>query len=170
LADLARQSHGLSSVNSQAVLVYLHSKGSITTNEYDDAVLKLAQSGYGFIRVTEEQFFLMLDREDFQLTPPVIKLFQILDSSTTDINSACAVTAGLLYRLFLEIIPQDVRDPLGFHILNTLVKHHSKNEIESRIVASLQPRKSLLSPVQRKWLVEFWERWQSYIENVIGAK
>jgi tetratricopeptide (TPR) repeat protein len=155
LADLARQSHGLSSVNSQAVLVYLHSKGSITTNEYDDAVLKLAQSGYGFIRVTEEQFFLMLDREDFQLTPPVIKLFQILDSSTTDINSACAVTAGLLYRLFLEIIPQDVRDPLGFHILNTLVKHHSKMKLRA---ALLHP----YSPESRCYLLFSENGWLSF--------
>jgi len=161
LADLARQTHGLSAVNSQAVLVYLLSKKVISEAEYNDAVLKLVEAGYNFIRVNDEQFFLVIDREDFELTPAVIKMFQIFDSSTTDIKSACSVVAGLLRRLFSETIPKDIRDSLCFYMLDILTKHHPKVEIQKLIVASLQMQIALLSAAQQRRLGEFWEEWKA---------
>jgi tetratricopeptide (TPR) repeat protein len=161
LADLAKQTHGLSAVNSQAVLLYLLSKKVISDAEYNDAVLKLVEAGYNFIRVNEEQFFLVIDREDFEVTPAVIKVFQIFDSSTTDIKSACSVVAGLLRRLFSEMIPKDIRDTLCLYMLGILTKHHPKVEIQKLIVASLQMQISLLSASQRNRLIEFWEQWKS---------
>jgi predicted nucleic acid-binding protein len=161
LADLAKQTLGLSAVNSQAVLVYLLSKKVISDAEYNDAVLKLVEAGYNFIRVNEEQFFLVIDREDFEVTPAVIKIFQIFDSSTTDIKAACSVVAGLLRRLFAEMIPKDIRDTLCLYMLDILTKHHPKVEIQKLIVASLQMQMALLSVSQRKRLIEFWEQWKS---------
>jgi hypothetical protein len=159
LADLARQTHGISAVNSQSILVYLLGKGSLSVTEYNEAVLKLSEWGYDFIRVGEEQFFFMLDREDFQLTPAVISLFHIFESATADIRSACSAAACLIRRLFSEVIPADVRDPIALHVLNALIKNHPKEEIKGFIVEFLRTQLSSLSRSQINRLNAFLNRW-----------
>jgi tetratricopeptide (TPR) repeat protein len=159
LADLARQTHGISAVNSQSILIYLLGKGSLSVTEYNEAVLKLLEWGYDFIRVGEEQLFFMLDREDFQLTPAVISLFQIFESATADIRSACSAAACLIRRLFSEIIPADVRDPIALHVLNTLTKNHPKEEIKGLIVEFLRAQLSSLSRPQINRLNAFLNGW-----------
>src|ERR1051326_2039398 len=159
LADLARQTHGISSVNTQSILIYLLSKGSLSPTEYNEAILKISGWGYDFVRVGEEQFFFLLDREDFQLTPAVIGLFRVFESATADVRSACSVAAGLIRRLFTEVIPADVRDPITLHILNALARNHPKDQIKELVVEFLGMQLSSLSRPQINRLNAFLNCW-----------
>jgi tetratricopeptide (TPR) repeat protein len=159
LADLARQTHGISSVNTQSILVYLLNKGSLSPTQYNEAILKISEWGYDFVRVSEDQFFFLLDREDFQLTPAVISLFRVFEPATADIKSACSVAAGLIRCLFTEVIPADVRDPITLHILNALARNHPKDQIKELVVEFLRMHVSSLSRPQINRLNAFLNCW-----------
>jgi hypothetical protein len=161
LRDIAKQTHGISGVTTQAVLMYLLNKGTISKSEYDGAVFKLVEAGYTFVRVEEDQFFALLDTEDFTITPPITTLFRVLESPALDLKSGCVVVAGLLRRLYSEIIPIDVKETLTLFVLNCLVKNHSeqKENIRLDVTALLQQQISPQAPLRLRYVFDVLRNW-----------
>jgi hypothetical protein len=136
LGDIAKQNYGVLFVNSQAVLLRLLTLGAISRAEYDTAVLKLFEAGYTLTRIDEGHLFTVIAEEQFQLTERVKRILSIFEPVTIALIPACAVAAGLLRRIYLETIPDQMREQLAFYMLDALARNHPKNQIEA-LVAKL---------------------------------
>lgn len=161
LRDVAKLTHGISSINTQALLLYLVNKGTLSRGEYDAAVIKLVEMGYTFTRVEEEQFFSVLDREDFVITPAVALLFGVLESPTLDLKSGCSVVASLLRRLYSEIIPAGIKENSGVYMLNCLIKNHpqEKENIRLAVATLLQEHIGSQAPLRVRSVFELLLNW-----------
>jgi tetratricopeptide (TPR) repeat protein len=159
LGDIGKHNYGTSFVNSQAVLLYLLSKGLLSRDEYDKAILKLVEAGYTFTRIDEGQLFGVIVDEQFQITPRLKRVFRALEPATIVLPPACSAVAGLLRRIYLEPVPKEMRDPLAFYILDTLAKNHSKMDVQRLMRAFLRQQMRPLLVLQLRIIEQLLDRW-----------
>jgi hypothetical protein len=135
LGDLAKQNYGVSSVNTQALLLYLLQREILSRLEYDGAVVKLLEAGYT-TRVDESQLFRVIVDEQFQVTPRLKNVLRVLEPTAAPLGVTCAIAAGLIRRVFLEPLPDEIRVQMVWSILDTVAKNHPKIEVQ-RLVRGL---------------------------------
>jgi hypothetical protein len=157
--DLARQNYGTVFVNGAAALLYMHNKGLLSHTRFDKAVLKLAEDGYSFIRIDDNQLFELVASEQFQVTDRVKRVCRVLEQPTVALAGACGAIAGMLRRLYLEPIPDQMRQQLAFYMLDALAKTHAKMDIQRLIRALLRQQMQPLLILQLRQLEEMLDRW-----------
>jgi tetratricopeptide (TPR) repeat protein len=138
--DIAKQNYGVPFVNTQAVLLRLVTMGAISQNEYDAAVLKLFEAGYTLTRINEGHLFNIVSLEQFQLTERVKRAFRVFEPATIALIPACATVAGLLNQIYLEPIPDEMKEKLCFHVLDVLALNHPKVEVKKFVRALARQR------------------------------
>lgn len=159
LGDIGKQNYGIAFVNSQAVLLYLLNTGLLTQGEYDKAILKLVEAGYIFTKVEERQLFEVIVDEQFQITPRLKRVIRVLEPAAILLPSACFAVASLLRRIYLEPIPDELRNALAFYMLDTLAKNHPKIEVQRLVRAFLRQQMGTLLVLQLKTIEQVLDRW-----------
>jgi hypothetical protein len=159
LADIGKLNFGVSYINSQAILTYLFDRGSLTASEHDHAVLSLVEKGYTFTRITTHQILAVIAEEQFQLTPRVKRVLATLQSPPVEPISGSFVVAQVLQYLYLESIPDEIREALAFHMLDTLAMHLTKVEVQRLVFRSLRHQMSPILAYQYRRIEDLLNRW-----------
>jgi hypothetical protein len=162
-ADIGKNSFGVSYVNTQAVLSHLLDRNLLSVSEHDRAVLSLVEKGYSFTRVHTNQIFNVISSDQFQLTDKVKRVLGTLESPPVEPSSACSVVAELLRRLYLESLPDEIREPLVFEMLDIVAKHQTKIEVQRLVDRSLRQQMSPMLIYQFKKIEDVLRRWASSI-------
>ena len=158
LGDISKQNFGVSYVNTQAVLSYLLDRGVLCAEEYDRAVLSLVEHGYTFTRLHAHQILGVIAGEHFQLTPRLKRVLGALESPPADLISVSIVVADVIRQLYLEPIPDDIRNRLAFYMLDTIAKHQTKLEVQRLVRRSLRQQMSPLLMYQYKKIENLLDR------------
>jgi tetratricopeptide (TPR) repeat protein len=159
LGAIGKQNYGLQFVNAQAALLHLVNKGSLSQSDYDRAVLKLVEAGYTFTLVDEGQLYGVIVDEHFQITPRLKRVLRVLESGTINLPSACSAIAGLLRRLYLEPVPEEMRVRLAYGILGALATNHSKMDVQRLVRAFLRQQMRPLLVLQLKAIEHLLDGW-----------
>ncbi|HEY3927113.1 MAG TPA: hypothetical protein VGL89_01950, partial [Candidatus Koribacter sp.] len=159
LAEIARQNGAVRGVHSQAVLMYLLSEKKLDVDTYNRATIKLIEAGYSFIRVDDVQLYSVIVQEQFQISVRLKQIFGTLESASIDLKSACLVAAGLIRKLYLEPLPDEIREPLLFFILDTVARNHPKFEVQRLIRTFLRMQMSHLLSPQYRLIERSLDRW-----------
>lgn len=143
--NIARQNSGVRFLNTQALLAHLLELGTISEDVYDGAIVRLFEAGYAVTHVNDSQLFSVMMEDQFQLTPRVKSAMLLFKPSSISLLSASFVVSGLITRLYAESMPQEMKEELSLHALNTLAVNHSKAQIKRLVKEFVQQR---LSPMQ----------------------
>lgn len=157
--DIGRGNFGVSHVNTQAVLAHLQERNLLSATDYDRAVLSLLDKGYSFTRVHTNQIFAVISSDQFQLTEKVRRVLGTLESPPVEPSSACTVVANLLRRLYLESIPDEIREPLAFEMLDVVARHQTKIEVQRLVDRSLRQQMSPMLIYQFRKIEDMLGRW-----------
>ncbi|HEY5177555.1 MAG TPA: hypothetical protein VII95_18510 [Terriglobales bacterium] len=166
LAELCRLLHQTVCVNSQAVLLYLKQKCAITESQQLSALQQLLACGYTYVRLHQEQMYLTLEREHFNLSPKVRTVLQTLELAETTFESAARVAAWLLRSLFLDALPEATRRNVGMFVLEAVTRHHARKLMLVRVRTLLSAQMGFLVPVQLQranQLITEWELTQRVV-------
>lgn len=157
--DIAKQNHGISFVNTQAVLMRFVTLGTISQDEYDAAILKLFEAGYTLTLINEGHLFTIISAEQFQLTGRVERALRVFEPATIALVPACATVAGLLNQIYLESIPNEMKEKLSFYVLDALALNHPKAEVKKLVRALARQRTSRLLVLQFVNIAQMLKRW-----------
>ena len=157
--DIAKQNYGVPFVNTQAVLVRLLALGAISQHEYDSAVLKLFEAGYTLTHVSDGHLFAIISEEQFQLTDRVKRSLRAFEPVTISLIPACAAVAGLLHRIYLEPIPDQIREQLAFYMLDTLATNHPKIQVKGLVRELVRQQANAILVLQLAKIEKMLSRW-----------
>jgi PIN domain associated with the TPR-GreAB-C-PIN system len=157
--DILKQNHSVLFVNTQAVLLRLLALGTISQHEYDSAVLKLFEAGYTLTQINEGHLFTLISEEQFQLTERVKRALCVFEPATIAIIPACNAVAGLLPRLYLEPIPDQMRERLSFYLLDALAANHPKAQLKRLVRELVRLQTSAILVVQLAKIEQMLNRW-----------
>ena len=157
--DIAKQNYGVSFVNSQAVLIRLAALKFISQEDYDRAVLKLFESGYTLTNVNDDHLFTIISAEQFQLTTRVKRALRAFEPATIALVPACAAVAGLVVRIYIESIPDQMREQLSFYMLDALAANHPKIQVKRLVYEFVQQRMTPVLALQLAKIVRLLNRW-----------
>lgn len=157
--DIAKQNYGVPFVNTQAVLVRLLALGAISQHEYDSAVLKLFEAGYTLTHVSDGHLFAIITEEQFQLTDRVKRSLRAFEPDTISLIPACAAVAGLLRQVYLETIPDQMREQLAFYMLNALATNHPKAQVKRLVREFGRQQASPILVLQLAKIEQMLNRW-----------
>ena len=121
--------------------------------------MKLLEAGYTVTRIEEAQLFGLIVEEQFQITPRLKRVFRVLESANLVLPLACATVAALLRRIYLEPIPEEMRDQLAFYLLDALAKNHPKMEIQRLVRAFLLQQMRPLLLLQLRAVEQMLDKW-----------
>jgi tetratricopeptide (TPR) repeat protein len=157
--EIGLSNYGVSFVNTEAILNYLLGMGKINQDQFDQAIVRLVDAGFTFLRVTDGQFFSILIEEAFQITPRVRRVFRILETSTADAFSLWITIACLVRRLYLEPLPDSMRENLLFFILDRAAQNRSKLEVLRQVRHIVRQQMTPLLMFQLAAVENALEKW-----------
>jgi tetratricopeptide (TPR) repeat protein len=157
--DIAEQNYGIPFVNTQAVLFRFLTSGAISQHEYDSAVLKLFEAGYTLTQVNEGHLFTITSEEQFQLTERVKRALRVFEPAAIAIIPACTAVAGLLRRIYLEPIPDQMRERLSFYLLDALAANHPKAHVKRLVRELVRQQTSAILVLQLAKIEQVLNRW-----------
>jgi tetratricopeptide (TPR) repeat protein len=144
LGLIGRAEFGVPFVSIQSVLLALRESGSLTVDEYHQAVGKLVAAGYQHIAVQAETILVSLRQGHMEITPQVVSLCGVLEGPETTLESAVTVAAHILKGAALETLADQQRDLILDLVLRSLVTGRLAELAIPKLVGALRLQFALL--------------------------
>ena len=122
-------------------------------------MLKLFEAGYTLTHVSDGHLFAIISEEQFQLTDRVKRSLRAFEPVTISLIPACAAVAGLLHRIYLEPIPDQIREQLAFYMLDTLATNHPKIQVKGLVRELVRQQANAILVLQLAKIEKMLSRW-----------
>ncbi len=117
----------------QAILEHLLNTGSLSNDQYQEAVIKLVNSGYFFISINADTLIAATKKSNWKPDSSFLKLVSLLDGKTCDSVPAVIVVSHYIEQLLNQPIFLDDPKNLCFVVLDNATnnREHKKQFIKS---------------------------------------
>lgn len=160
LRQVAHHQFQVESIESQAVLLDMHHEQMLGDDEYYNAISRLAQSNYHFVRINVDCLIFVLEQNRMIVDTQVHKVFKWLQGPDCDVEAAISVLAELIKRVWLkQLLPHQKVFVLDL-ALTTLVTGRRVSEVLARLKAELRSRFRLIEfkLVEVLLHIELWQQ------------
>ena len=151
ISEFAR-SIGTESVNTQAVLIELHSSGFVTSEEYSKFVEQLVLLNYRFVQIRSEDIIRRLEASGFATTNGTRAMLKTLEGPECRELSALSVAADLLVKIAGKVLPGQTELILSM-IVATLKRGRDPTQVLAKFRGELASRLAL-APITRDRLMK----------------
>ena len=144
----------------QPVLLDLLKHNGITKDEYHDALQKLILANYFFISINHEDVLYLLNKNRWDISREIAKVFATLQAPDCDEDPAVALIADLIRTVWLEPIMEHQREMILDLALNSLASNRLSVRAILKLKIELNRRFALLLPVQLQAVMHTISLWQ----------
>ena len=162
LREIAFNEYHIKGFNIQSLLRVALNRKIIEEDFYNDKIVKLILSGYSYISISSQTLLFSARKNDFKITEDTNRLFEILESSETSLNSALIVLSDFVKLVWLEpILIEKKLMYLDLSLKALTKKRGIRNTLErfKKIIAD----RLILLPVQSNYIlknIDLWEKGQ----------
>ncbi len=161
LRMLARNDWQVEGFWTQTLLVDMQHRSTITDDEYHEAIRILALSNYNFLSINADDLIWILRKHNLSVTGVVARVLRILNGPECTPESALTVLSELIYKIWLEPIPEAQKTLILDHILATLLtgRHNLAWQLIKSLKSRLQRRFAILVPWRSQEVMRNIDLW-----------
>jgi len=162
LREIAFNEYHIKGFNIQSLLRVTLNRKIIEEDFYNDKIVKLILSGYSYISISSQTLLFSARKNDFKIAEDTNRLFEILESSETSLNSALIVLSDFVKLVWLEpILIEKKLMYLDLSLKALTKKRGIRNTLErfKKIIAD----RLILLPLQSNYIlknIDLWEKGQ----------
>ncbi len=153
LRTLAKQNYQVKGFCLYSLLRYLLHSNKLFQKEYNSYLIQLITHNYKYVPIPNGLLFEALDKAEYRLQMPFVKVANILRHEASKVDYAVKVAADFLKELYASsLIPLDLRDQIAMYIISLLCQERLieqtffllKQEVEYRFRFLYKQKKHLM--------------------------
>ncbi len=162
LRMVAQEQWQVQGFDSQAILSELHQRTILSKDAYHNALSKLAQSNYHFVRICADALVSILEQNRMEITAEVRGMFKLLHGPDCEVDSAVMVIVELIKSIWLRSILQHQKLFILDFALTTLFTGRRPAAVVPILKAQLRRSFRLIEFKLPEILahIDFWKRQQ----------